>query len=216
MIFGIDVSRYQSIIDWEKARNDGVMFAFVKASEGETYRDLYFSRNVDGCNEHGIAVGAYHYFKANVDPIKQAEHFYSVCKGHTFQLPPVMDFEVLPTGAEMASRFIGATAAYWDDSPLIYSCPAFLKSLPRDQWLEDLAKYRLWIAHYNGRPGEPMATPPWTEWLFHQYSDKGKRLGIAGPCDLNVFAGTEEELLSLRRRTMPSVPVTEHIDGVLT
>lgn len=212
---GIDVSRYQGVIDWEKVAKAGIRFAIVKASEGETYRDLYLDRNIAECNKHSILVGAYHFFRGSYGAVQQAEHFYEVCKGKTFQLPPVMDFELLPETTEQACRFLGATTAYWETTPLVYSYPSFIGSLKRDQWLGELVKFPLWIAHYNNNPGHPMATPPWQDWVIHQYTDKGKVDGIAGPVDRNLFLGTEEELEGLRINKLPLVPITTRIEGVI-
>ncbi len=49
-IHGIDVSRWQERIDWQrvaKMRDNGIrlQFAFIKATEGEKLEDPYFSRN---------------------------------------------------------------------------------------------------------------------------------------------------------------------------
>lgn len=49
-IHGIDVSRWQARIDWQrvaKMRDNGIrlQFAFIKATEGEKLVDPYFSRN---------------------------------------------------------------------------------------------------------------------------------------------------------------------------
>ena len=44
-IHGIDVSRYQSDIDWQKVAGQDIKFAFVKASEGETISDNFFCKN---------------------------------------------------------------------------------------------------------------------------------------------------------------------------
>lgn len=43
---GIDVSHYQKNIDWEKVANSGVDFVYIKATEGATYVDPMFKKNI--------------------------------------------------------------------------------------------------------------------------------------------------------------------------
>ena len=49
-VHGIDVSKYQQIIDWEKVqqmkvKNVNLRFAFIKATEGVSRKDPFFNRN---------------------------------------------------------------------------------------------------------------------------------------------------------------------------
>jgi GH25 family lysozyme M1 (1,4-beta-N-acetylmuramidase) len=94
--------------------------------------------------------------------------------------------------------------------PIVYSNPTFLKNyLSSDP---DLAKYPLWVANYFD-VSNPGVSPKvgcintvWTSdgcnlrWTFWQYSQTGpgKNFGVASRgIDMNVFAGTAEELLAL-------------------
>ena len=45
---GIDVSYWDSGIDWPKVRATGQRFVFIKATEGETYTDPTFETNWTG------------------------------------------------------------------------------------------------------------------------------------------------------------------------
>ena len=36
---GIDVSHYQGNIDWDMIKDQGIQFAYIKATEGSTYTD---------------------------------------------------------------------------------------------------------------------------------------------------------------------------------
>jgi GH25 family lysozyme M1 (1,4-beta-N-acetylmuramidase) len=94
--------------------------------------------------------------------------------------------------------------------PIIYSNPVFLRNyLSSDP---DLAKYPLWIANYfdvsnpGVSPKEGCINTVWTSdgcnlrWTFWQYSQTGpgREFGVGSRgIDLNVFAGTAEELLAL-------------------
>src|SRR3954469_22613633 len=57
---GIDVSHHQGTINWDAVAGDGVEFAWMKATEGATFRDASFARNWHQAGAAGLARGAYH------------------------------------------------------------------------------------------------------------------------------------------------------------
>lgn len=66
---GIDVSKHQGKIDWEKVAADGIDFAFIRvgfrgSSEGKLVEDEYFIDNIEGALENHIEVGVYFYTQA--------------------------------------------------------------------------------------------------------------------------------------------------------
>lgn len=70
---GIDVSRYQGNIDWAKVKASGITFVFIKATEGRTYVDPNFEKNVTGALAAGMMVGTYHFFRGTTAEIAKAE-----------------------------------------------------------------------------------------------------------------------------------------------
>ena len=60
---GIDVSKWQGDINWEKVRASGVEFAMLRAGFGKCQgqNDTSFERNYREAKKNGILVGAYHY-----------------------------------------------------------------------------------------------------------------------------------------------------------
>ena len=60
---GIDVSKWQGDINWEKVRASGVEFAMLRAGFGrcQGQNDTSFERNYREAKKNGILVGAYHY-----------------------------------------------------------------------------------------------------------------------------------------------------------
>src|SRR5690242_3432914 len=61
---GIDVSYYQESIQWKRVRRDGgVVFAFIRVSDGLTVEDPLFSANWNGAKRAGIMRGAYQHFR---------------------------------------------------------------------------------------------------------------------------------------------------------
>src|SRR5215213_7077627 len=58
---GIDASRYQGSINWTSVRNAGIQFAYLKATDGDSYRDPNFGANYTGAYHAGVIRGAYHF-----------------------------------------------------------------------------------------------------------------------------------------------------------
>jgi lysozyme len=53
-VHGIDVSKYQTSVDWHKARASGVSFAFIKATEGGDRIDSYFDEHWSKTKAAGV------------------------------------------------------------------------------------------------------------------------------------------------------------------
>ena len=51
---GIDVSRHQKTIDWKKVAADNVQFVYIKATEGATYQDPMFRKNIEGAESRTL------------------------------------------------------------------------------------------------------------------------------------------------------------------
>lgn len=72
---GIDVSAYQSLQDWKARKAEGVVFAFAKASEGQTSRDPRFDAHIRGIIAAGLVPGAYHFAWPVQDPAREAANY---------------------------------------------------------------------------------------------------------------------------------------------
>ncbi len=59
-IQGIDVYNGDGAVNWTTAKNAGIQFAFVKATEGVNFVDARFSANMQNANAAGVYVGPYH------------------------------------------------------------------------------------------------------------------------------------------------------------
>ena len=62
----------------------------------------------------------------------------------------------------------------------------------------NFTKYPIWIASYKSKGS--VILPDNRQWFFWQFSDKARCNGISEPIDMNVFAGTIQDLFSLRKR----------------
>lgn len=75
-IKGVDLSIYQSGIDFKKMSDEGVKFAVIRAGFAQT-EDKQLEANVRGCLKRGIGVGYYWYSYAN--SVEQARKEAAVC-----------------------------------------------------------------------------------------------------------------------------------------
>jgi GH25 family lysozyme M1 (1,4-beta-N-acetylmuramidase)/LysM repeat protein len=204
---GIDVSYWDAGIDWPKVRATGQRFVFVKATESTSHKDPTFDDNWFGAKSAGLLRGAYHFFRANTDPKKQADNFIDYVKSFNDdgELPPVLDLETHDGQRrekiiDAAKTWLDRVEAAFEKKPIIYSGKYFLQDYfsvangGPPMWAKD---YPLWLAQYPNVyvPGMQPALPRgWFKWTFWQYSEKGRVNGINADVDLNVFNGTLEEL----------------------
>lgn len=193
---GIDVSKWNGDIDWNKVSEDGVVYAFVRVSDGLSHFDPRFAENWAESRAAGIHTGVYQFFRPNLDAIKQADLLLeNMGELGPDDLPPVLDVEA--TGgvskATMVSKirqWIDHVEAATGVKPIIYSGRFFWQdNVGSSEWDD----HPFWIAHYTKNC--PNLPSQWDDWVFHQYTDKGKVAGISGNVDLNDFNGSVMDLL---------------------
>jgi GH25 family lysozyme M1 (1,4-beta-N-acetylmuramidase) len=222
---GIDVSYWNAGIDWPKVRATGQRFVFAKASEGSSYSDPTFDDNWRGAKSAGLLRGAYHFFRCNIDPKKQATRFidYVQSMNDNGELPPVLDLETNDGQTkdkiiERAKTWLDLVETAFGKKPIIYSGQYFLQDYFSEAgggppaWAKD---HPLWLAQYPNQyiPGmRPSLPRGWFKWTFWQYSDKGRVNGINARVDLNVFNGSLEDLYKLAGiQTEPQPTPKKHI-----
>ncbi len=204
-VHGIDVSRYQDRVDWERVKNMRVgdiriMFAFIKATEGSWMKDRWFDYNWENARKEGIIRGAYHYFLPDVSPKAQAAHFARTVRLRSGDLPPVVDVEETRgmTKAQIqkfTKDFLLLLEKKSGVKPIVYTNRDFYKNHFANE--ADFKPYCFWIAHYHVAD---LNMPDDSKWHFWQHSDKGTVNGINQPVDFNVFYS---DSATLRRLCIP-------------
>jgi lysozyme len=202
---GIDVSYYQNAIQWKRVRKSGVLFAFIRVSDGTTFPDPLFAKHWEGAGKEGILRGAYQYFRPDENAIAQADLLIAAIKRDRGELPPVIDVET--TGGK-SPKAIAKAVGVWVErvrdklgvEPIIYTGPDFWRVFVGSA---DHSSQPLWVAHYT--TSCPTVPAPWRAWTFWQHTDKGVVPGIEGPVDLDVFAGTFADLEEFARRSRREV-----------
>ncbi len=91
---GIDISKWQGVIDWNRVRAAGIDFVMIKAGEG-TQMESTFLRNISGAKAAGIQCGVYWFANArNISEAHaEAQACVNVIKNYKLEYPVVYDFE---------------------------------------------------------------------------------------------------------------------------
>ncbi len=158
---GIDVSAWQGKIDWNKVKNAGVDFVFVRVGHGTHTVDTQFANNMKGAAQAGIPAGVYFYSTttSTAQSLKDAQWVIQCLQGYKVSYPVVVDME--------SSTQLGLT-----NTQRTNIAKVFMEEVKRagyypmlycnTHWYNDylnaasLAGYDKWLASY----GESLTAPP--------------------------------------------------------
>ncbi len=198
-IQGIDVARYQENVDFVRARNAGIHFVFMKATEGKDYIDPDFQRNWIRARDAGMPRGAYHFMTWCSTAAEQAAWFMQNVPADPSALPPVLDLEwnnhssckVKPSKADALEKInvmLTAMERHTGKLPIIYTDMNFHRDILEDVYLPNT----FWLRSTAAEPHERYKNRPWTFW---QYTQTGVVPGVKGEVDRNVFYGSTGDWL---------------------
>ncbi|MBL4710366.1 MAG: hypothetical protein JKY48_18200 [Flavobacteriales bacterium] len=191
-IYGFDVSHFQGKVDWATIKKSGKHFGIAKATQGITYTDPEFQTNWSEIEGNGMYRGAYHFYVAKDDPIKQAEHFVNTVKDMgAHHLPPALDLEgqsieglTVEAYQEGVMKWLNYVEEKLGIKPMIYTNHPFGNQyLNNDQF----STYQLWIAEYGSEEAkipEAWTNKSWTGW---QFTEHDKTEGLNGSVDESRF-----------------------------
>lgn len=191
---GIDVSKWNKDIDWDKVKNAGVEFAIIRAgyrgsTTGALVEDPYFRANMKGAAASGVEVGVYFFTQAinEVEAVEEASAVLQMIREYDLDYPIFIDTE----GAGGNGRADGL-----DVETRTLVCEAFCRTIENAgyeagvyasrNWYnnalktERLQNYYIWLAEYRSTP---LYQGYYNMW---QYTSKGKIDGIEGNVDLNI------------------------------
>ena len=197
--FGIDVSKWQSTIDWPSVKADGVVFAIVRVSDGTQNLDEQFAANWQGTKAAGIIRGPYQYFRPAQSATAQAELFVTQIEQaggfESGDLPGVIDVETTDGVSESdaiqaVQTWIDYVESHTGRRPIIYTGSYFWDDNVVGNNFSD---YPLWTAHYTSAAC-PLVSDAWDHWTFWQYTSSGSVSGISGNVDEDVFDGSLADL----------------------
>lgn len=222
---GIDVARYEPIIDWYKVQQAGYKFTFIKVSQSD-YNDPRFSQHWYNARRDGMPRGGYHFYDPRyVEPKKQAEKFFDSLDGDLGELPFVIDIERFTSGRYHGSK-------YWYDylerlnylsgnhPVLIYTAYYYwngnVYKQPSVNDVQYFANYDLWVANYD--VSQPLVPALWPTWKFWQYSEKEMidgiydELGRITRCDADIFNGTEQDFQNYLLGEPTPMPTQDYME----
>ncbi|MGN0561799.1 MAG: glycoside hydrolase family 25 protein [Candidatus Fimenecus sp.] len=210
---GIDVSKWQGDIDWQKVKASGVQFAILRAGYGRFagQTDKTFAQNYHKAKAAGLFVGAYHYsYAKNAEQARaEAEYCLSLIKGKVFDFPICYDVEddsQKDLSKDEISEIVTAfcetleKAGYYVS---VYMNLAWLNTKLREDIFE---KYDIWLAHWAKETTCKRAYGIW------QYTSGGQVNGIKGNVDLDCAYKDYPKIMrnnglnGYRKTEKPSVP----------
>ncbi|MCR4749156.1 MAG: hypothetical protein K5877_05030 [Lachnospiraceae bacterium] len=194
-VFGIDVSKYNGDIDWQKVADEGVSFAIIRcgyrgSSSGVIVEDPYYRRNIEGALKAGLDVGVYFFTQAldEKEAIEEASAVLSLLKGYKISYPIFIDSE--SAGGKGRADDLSVTAR---SKALQAFCETVRNSgktagiYASKNWFNnrlDISKLSAdnitWLAEYADKPTYGATYQIW------QYSSAGRIPGIEGRVDMNL------------------------------
>ena len=227
-IIGCDWSVCQGAPDVKRVADAGVSFVIAKATQGESYVDPTFNRNIGELAKFGVERGAYHWLSSGGDVKKQIANYVNAIRGK-LSMPWAVDFEEQagrgPAWLAKCVAFVkgvqdltGAKGMlytgkwYWlanvvDDSPELASMPLWHAEYPSlNRGGASLLDYQTAVMQL---PSDgPHIAPPWESrglgasiWQFD--GDKGLVLPGGTDSDFDLFMGTEAEWSAFLRDPQP-------------
>lgn len=195
---GVDVSAYQGEIEWPKIQEQGLQFAFIKATEGSSFVDKYFKENWNEAGKADLRIGAYHFFSYDSEGETQAQNFIKNVPRNDRSLPPVIDVEFYgdkeknPPERELVVKelqtMVDMLEEYYGKRVILYTT-----NKAYDLYIKDsFDQCDIWIRDVFTEP----SLPDKRAWTFWQYTDRERLDGYSGEekyIDVNVFYGSEIE-----------------------
>lgn len=192
---GIDVSKYQGKINWQKVAAEGVEFVFLRLGlrgyeSGKLVEDETFQANIKGATEHGIKVGVYFFSQAITveEAVEEANFVLERIAPYNIECPVVFDVERVGSSSarmnqltpqertDVTIAFLDTIEAAGYKSMFYHNMETALLLLE----LERLKDYDRWFAYYGEELYYPYAYGVW------QYSEKGRIDGISAEVDMNI------------------------------
>ncbi len=186
---GIDVSKYQGNIDFQKVKDAGCHFVILRMAiynNGKFGIDTKFEENYKKAKEAGLLIGVYYYSVDNTEKLMK-EHCAELAKalkGKEIDFPVAYDFEkwkgfqnLKMNSSDLNNMFYlfcSEMESYGYDA-MIYANPYFLRN-----WFKP-GHYKIWLADWKTQPSY-VGT-----FYFWQFSATGRIPGIQGDVDVNVY-----------------------------
>lgn len=193
----VDVSYHNGVIDWKRAKDNGVVGAVIRCGYGRNftkYDDTKFKSNMDGALANGIKVGVYLYsYAKDLESAKsEALHAIRLCAPYKSRLSLPVFFDSEENGtqkvAKQAARIFCETLKAEGYEVGIYANADWFREVLGGN---DLAEFVQWIAKWG--KVEPTGFANMQLWQYDAY---GNIPGIGSGVDLDKPYGKIAEILN--------------------
>lgn len=193
---GIDVSKYQTSINWQKVKNAGINFVIIRCGyrgygSGVLVQDPMFASHITGARGAGLRVGIYFFSQAitEAEAVEEASMAVKLANQYGINMPIAIDSEYAAGGRGRAdglskSARTKITVAFCNTvasagyKPMVYASKSWFSShLDVSQFP---SSYRIWVAHYAEKCGYTGRYDIW------QNTSKGSVDGVKGNVDMNI------------------------------
>ena len=196
--FGIDVSKYQSGLDWNKIKKSGVSFVIIRigyrgyGAEGKLVKDPMFEEHFTNARNAGLKVGVYFFTQAmnEAEAQEEAEACSLALNGRMLDYPIFYDTEAstAPGGTGRADGLgvedrTKCAIAFCERvkalgyKPGVYASTTWYRK--RVDYNTLRSRYTIWNAHY-GVSSSPIGCDLW------QGTEKARINGYSGELDANI------------------------------
>lgn len=194
-MIGIDVSKWQGEIDFEKVKNAGVEFVILrlgvmKDKDTPLAIDNTFESNYENAKAAGLKVGIYIYSEATTveTAVENAKFVIDNLNGDKLDFPICFDWESwayfneLEINLHMLNEMYDAFTEELEKvgyTTMLYASENYLNNT----WLS-LKDYIIWIAKYSTKTPSLESSNGYILW---QNTNKGRVDGIEGDVDLDIY-----------------------------
>ena len=196
--FGIDVSKYQSGLNWNKIKKSGVSFVIIRigyrgyGAAGNLVKDPMFEEHFTNARNAGLKVGVYFFTQAmnEAEAQEEAEACNSALNGRMLDYPIFYDTEAstAPGGTGRADGLgvedrTKCAIAFCERvkelgyKPGVYASTRWYRK--RVDYNTLRSRYTIWNAHY-GVSSSPIGCDLW------QGTEKARINGYSGELDANI------------------------------
>lgn len=202
-IKGLDISRHQGAVDWNKIeaaiKSGEIGFVSVRAGYGGGGIDDQFARNWRELRARNIPRNAYFFaYPGRSFGVQQAQEFYNIVGPLQNGESVMLDMEGDTTyGRDLVSSDVQWAFDFLNKARDLFGVKPFIYMNSYDKGRFDWSRvvngdYGLWLANYgpnNGQPNGAGPDPaPWKFWAIWQFTSRGNVAGIS-PVDVNIFNG---------------------------
>ncbi len=227
---GIDVSKWQGKIDWQKVKQSGVEFALVRigyrGENGVIHKDENADYNLQQAEKVGVLTGVYFFSTATTEKeaIEEAAFTVNAVANYSISYPIVYDCEGYTnpksrmyalTAAQRtanACAFLNAVKKAGYDT-MFYGALGEIANPAYWELSKISAQHKIWVAQYPDVTYPQKDTPDHTgRFDAWQYTNKGSVDGVDGDTDMVVcyFKRTKAAPKNtVSKTTAATAPLTE-------